>query len=94
MAAYFFDTSALVKYYHTELGSDRVNAIFAEPGRVVRISSLGVLETQSVFAMKGRSGELDRDVAGLFRASLMLDIARACYPYHPRALSPARVTTR
>ncbi len=75
MAAYFFDTSALVKYYHTELGSDRVNAIFAEPGRVVRVSSLGVLEAQSVFAMKVRSGELEPGVAGLFRARLMLDIA-------------------
>ena len=75
MAAYFFDTSALVKYYHVELGSDRVNAIFAEPDRVVRASSLGVLEAQSVFAMKVRSAELKRGVAGLFRARLMLDIA-------------------
>lgn len=75
MAAYFFDTSALVKYYHTELGSDQVNAIFTEPDRVVRVSSLGVLEAQSVFAMKVRSGKLERSFAGLFRARLMLDIA-------------------
>ena len=75
MAAYFFDTSALIKYYHTELGSDRVSEIFGEPERVVRASSLGVLEAQSVFAMKVRSGELDRAAAGMFRAQLMLDIA-------------------
>jgi predicted nucleic acid-binding protein len=75
LAKYFFDTSALVKYYHTELGSNCVSAIFAEPDRVVRVSNLGVLEAQSVFAMKVRSGELERSVAGMFRARLMLDIA-------------------
>jgi hypothetical protein len=64
LAKYFFDTSALVKYYHTELGSDCVSAIFAEPDRVVRVSNLGVLEAQSVFAMKVRSGKLERSVAG------------------------------
>jgi len=56
---YFFDTSAFAKYYHTELGSQKVTAIFAETNRQIRVSSLGVLETQSS-AMKVRIGELNR----------------------------------
>jgi hypothetical protein len=31
MAAYFFDTSALVKRCRSEQGTDAVDAIFAEP---------------------------------------------------------------
>ena len=75
MAQYFFDTSAFAKYYHTEIGSLRVAAIFAEPGREIRVSSLGVLETQAAFAMKVRSGELTREAAGSQRGMMMLDIA-------------------
>jgi predicted nucleic acid-binding protein len=75
LAKYFFDTSALVKYYHAESGTVEVSAIFAEPGRQIRISTLGLLETQSAFAMKVRSGFLDRQSAGAFRARLMLDVA-------------------
>ena len=33
MTVYFLDTSALVKRYHLELGSDAVDALFAEQDR-------------------------------------------------------------
>lgn len=75
MAQYFFDTSALVKFYHAEVGTPRVTAIFAEPNRVIRISSIGVLEIQSAFAMKVSAGAIDRQLAGKQRAALLLDIA-------------------
>jgi hypothetical protein len=75
LAHYFFDTSGLVKYYHVEVGTLVVSKIFAERERRIRISSLGVLETQSAFAMKVRSGTLAREGAGLQRARLMLDIS-------------------
>lgn len=75
MARYFFDTSALVKFYHIEAGTPKVLAIFSEPGREVRISSIGLLEVQSAFAMKVRSGVIDQQLAGQQRATLMLDIA-------------------
>jgi len=75
LAQYFFDTSAAVKYYHTEAGSGRVAEIFAEPDRECRISSLGVLEIQSALALKFRMGEISREAAGTQRARLMLDIA-------------------
>ena len=56
MAQYFFDTSAFVKFYHSEVGTPKVSAIFAELNRVIRISSIGVLEIQSAFAMKVSAG--------------------------------------
>jgi len=86
LAQYFFDTSAFAKYYHTELGSQKVAAIFAEPNRVIRVSNLGVLETQSVFAMKVRVGELDRKAASVQRAVMLLDIAAGTIAVH--ALRP------
>jgi predicted nucleic acid-binding protein len=75
LAQYFFDTSAAVKYYHTETGSPKVASIFAGTDRTVRISSLGLLELHSAFAMKARSGVLDGRSVGMLRARLLLDIA-------------------
>lgn len=75
MAAFFFDTSALVKYYHKEDGTEAVLRLFGQEGRKVCISTLGLLEAQSAFAVKVRSGEIDRNAAGVLRARLMLDIA-------------------
>ena len=75
MARYFFDTSAFVKFYHAEVGTLKVSAIFSEPGREVRISNLGLLEVQSAFALKVRTGVIDPQLAGQQRAALMLDVA-------------------
>jgi len=75
LAQYFFDTSAIVKYYHAEVGTPTVSAIFAESGRTIRISNLGFLEIQSAFAMKVRSGVLREEAAGMLWAKLLLDIA-------------------
>ena len=75
MARYFFDTSALVKFYHAEVGTQKVSAIFSEQGREIRISSIGLIEVQSAFAMKVRAGVIDSRLAGQQRAALMLDVA-------------------
>ena len=75
MARYFFDTSAIVKYYHTEPGTAEVSRIFAEPDRKIAISSIGFAEIQSAIAIKVRSGSLDPKHAGIQRARLMLDVA-------------------
>ena len=77
MAAYFFDTSAFVKYYHQEVGTATVSGIFAEHGRKIRISTLGLVEAQAAFAMKVRTGVIGRNAAGAFRARRLLDIAAA-----------------
>jgi len=75
LSQYFLDTSALVKYYHPEMGALKVKAICSEQGRIIRVSRLGVVETQSAFAMKMRSGALTGDAARILRARLLLDIA-------------------
>ena len=72
---YFFDTSALVKYYHPERGTPVVASLLSTPGRKVRISSLGLVELQSAFAIKVRSGVLPPDEANKLRARLLQDVA-------------------
>jgi len=49
LAALFFDTSALVKYYHEEAGTHAVERLFAKPDRQARISTLGLLEAQAAW---------------------------------------------
>jgi PIN domain len=64
-----------LKYYHAEIGSERVASIFAEPGRKIRISRIGLVEIQSALAMKVRSGALKQAAAELQRQRLLLDVA-------------------
>ncbi len=47
---HFFDTSALAKYYHREIGTDRVEQLLDQPASPVFISRLTAIEIQSVFA--------------------------------------------
>jgi hypothetical protein len=75
LAQYFFDSSALVRYYHIERGTERVSAIFAEPDRKIRISRPGLVEVQSALAMKVRSGALDQAADMLLRQRLLVDVA-------------------
>ena len=71
MADFFLDTSALVKRYHAEPGSPRVEAIFAAEGSNHAISGLSVVEFHSSFAKKVRMGLLTavqfRDLATRLR---------------------------
>jgi predicted nucleic acid-binding protein len=55
MPNYFFDTSALAKAYHTEIGSDFVLRIVHEASSRRWISLLSIVEIQSVFARKARA---------------------------------------
>jgi predicted nucleic acid-binding protein len=52
------DTSALVKYYHPEVGSSRVIAIADDPSNVLFISRIGLVEIHAALARKIRTGEL------------------------------------
>jgi hypothetical protein len=40
MARYFFDTSALVKHYHAEVGTDTVDRLIDEAGAELLIARL------------------------------------------------------
>mgnify|MGYP001140784162 CR=1 FL=1 len=58
MAFYFFDTSALVKRYHLESGSERVNAIFEDQDNILIISELAIVEMASALQRKRNRGEI------------------------------------
>jgi predicted nucleic acid-binding protein len=65
MARYFLDTSALVKHYHTEVGTPKVRAILDEPGGECLISRLAVVEMLSAFVSKVRIGAFS--IGGFYR---------------------------
>ncbi len=76
MASYFLDSSALVKYYHTEVGSAAVMQLVQEPNARHFISRLITVEMVSAFAIKTRTGELNEsDFVPLLRRFLR-DVAR------------------
>ena len=76
MAGYFLDTSALAKRYHEELGSDYVESILNQPGSKGIVSRLSLVEMESVFAIKVRTGALDENGRSLALRRLRAAIAR------------------
>lgn len=58
VTTYFFDTSALVKRYHEEEGTERVDEILNREEAEVLISSLTVVESTSAFRRKYNRGEV------------------------------------
>ena len=58
MPRYFLDSSALAKVYHVETGTTKMLAILAGPASEFFISSLTVIEIQSVFSQKVREGKI------------------------------------
>lgn len=62
----FFDTSALVKYFYLETGSEHVTDLIDDPENTVQISTLAHLEFVSALHRKHREGALEE--ANLNRA--------------------------
>jgi len=58
---YFLDTSALIKRYHREVGTDRVNALFESEEAILFISDVAIIEFYSAMARKVRMGELTQE---------------------------------
>jgi predicted nucleic acid-binding protein len=54
---YFFDTSAVVKIYHQEMGSDRILPLYRD-GETIVISELSKVEFLSTIHKKLRTGEI------------------------------------
>jgi predicted nucleic acid-binding protein len=73
---YFFDTSAFAKVYRKEVGSDLVDRILAEPGSQHIVSRLTIVEMESVFAIKVRTGEIDQQSLLIVRRRLAADLGR------------------
>ena len=76
MALLFLDTSALAKYCRREAGSDFVERLFANAGAQRVISRLAIVEMESAFATKIRTGEIDSEGALIARRRLESDLGR------------------
>lgn len=75
MAPYFFDTSALVKRYHDEPGTQRVDELLDAPESEILISSLTVVESVSAFRRTYNRGavsesEMEQLIGVFFREAL------------------------
>jgi len=55
---YYFDSSAVVKRYAPERGSEQVNAIVESTENTVYLNQIGVVEVAAAFARKARTQEL------------------------------------
>lgn len=74
MSAYFLDTSALAKLYRREGGSDFVDRIFSDPESRRIISRVTIVELESVFARKLRTGEIDQQAVRIARLRFEADL--------------------
>lgn len=78
IAYYFFDTSALVKRYHVEAGSAKVDEVFDDEEGVFLISELTVVELTLALQRKRSRGEItatDMDNAlAQFAVSVLRDL--------------------
>ena len=83
MAAYFFDSSALAKLYHPEVGTPLIDQIVQAAESQVRISRLTVVELPSVFAIKVRTQFITRDDAQVLLRQFREDILTAKFEIFP-----------
>ena len=74
MSADFFDTSALAKLYHPEVGTPKVVEIAEAGGAQLRISRLTVVELRSVFAIKARTRVVTREDVDLLLRQFQEDV--------------------
>ena len=61
MKFYFLDTSALVKRYHSEKGTDEIDKIFSEDDKAVVISSICITEMVSAMNRKKEDKTISKD---------------------------------
>jgi predicted nucleic acid-binding protein len=72
----FFDTSALGKNYHVEVGTEEVERLLALPDARNFISRLSVVEMQSVFARKVRTSAITDADFQLVRRRFLTDVTQ------------------
>lgn len=79
MSTYFLDTSSLVKRYHQEVGTEKVDQLFEEPERKLIISDISIIEFYSAIGSKARTGEIKSKAFSNLRKLFSNDIARGVY---------------
>ena len=58
---YYLDTSALVKLYHQETGTEQVEELFAHADNSLIVSDLAAVELDSTVARKVRTSEISQE---------------------------------
>lgn len=71
---YFFDTSALIKRYHKEKGSETVDNILDGKDNVIVISNLTIIETTSAFARKRNERKISSDELNIVLSKFYADV--------------------
>jgi uncharacterized protein len=84
MPRYYFDTSALVKRYHTEIGTSEIQRLFSVPGAECIISRLATVEMISGFAGKVRTGGFSSTAFPRLRSQFLADVKK-------RVVRPVRI---
>ena len=79
MPGRFLDSSAVAKFYHPELGSAIIDQIVQDPAASILISRLSVIEVQSVFTGKVRSGAISASDAADLRRRFFEDVANGLF---------------
>ena len=77
MPRYFLDTSDLAKLYRSETGSAFLDRIFSDPASQQLISRVTIVEMESVFALKARTGEIDQQAVLVARRRLEADLGHS-----------------
>jgi predicted nucleic acid-binding protein len=67
---FYLDSSALVKRYALEAGSDWVRALCGEPDHIIAVALIGLVEVTAAVAGKLRGGRLDQATADVILDSL------------------------
>jgi predicted nucleic acid-binding protein len=76
MPNYFFDSSALVKRYRREAGSDRVNELLDSADRII-VARLTQLEVSAALVRRGVAAHLAPETLALTLAAFDLDLAQS-----------------
>jgi len=85
VAAYFLDSSAVVKHYVTEMGSARVQSITAViSGHELYLSDLTIVEVCAAMSRRRRDGSLSDAQTAALRDEFLADIDNL---YLPTAMS-------
>lgn len=71
---FFFDTSALIKLYHEEVGTVVLDQLLQEHEPVIVISDLSIIEMISAFARKVRTQDMTEDTFERVVASFEKDV--------------------
>jgi hypothetical protein len=86
----YLDTSALVKHYITEPGSDWIGKLVEDQGHAVFTSRLTIIESACTFARRQREGMLSLDDLHRLLAIFDYDFS---YRYHVLDVEPVVIDT-